>query len=367
VRRQRSSAWLLAAAFAALVVYASLHPFGGWRLPPGGSGWPGWALPRPGGQSRFDVISNVLAYLPLGALLAAARLRDQGGRSSALLLAVLAPGLLSYALEQAQHFLPPRVPSVVDWQLNTAGAAAGALLTLAADARGALAAWQRWRARWLLPGQAGGLTLLLLWPVGLLFPPPLPFGLGQVLGRLHAVGAGWWDDLPGPDALPPADLAVAAPLSPGLEFGGILAGLLAPCLLACSISRPGGQRAALLAGGLLMGVTATTLSTALNFGPAFALAWITPPLWPAIGAATLLLLPLCALPTRAALPLGLGVILAGLVIVHVAPADPYYAASLQAWEEGRFVRLHGLAQWIGWLWPYAALAFLARRLALRAP
>ena len=26
-----------------------------------------------------------------------------------------------------------------------------------------------------------------------------------------------------------------------------------------------------------------------------------------------------------------------------------------------------LAQWIGWLWPYAALAFLARRLALRAP
>ena len=26
--------------------------------------------------------------------------------------------------------------------------------------------------------------------------------------------------------------------------------------------------------------------------------------------------------------------------------------SLQAWEQGRFIRFHGLAQWVGWLWPY---------------
>ena len=366
MRRQRSSAWLLAAVFAALIVYASLHPFAGWTIPPS-PGSLGWGLPRPGGQGRFDVISNLLAYLPLGALLAAAWLRDQGGRLSALLLAILAPSLLSYSMEQTQHFLPPRVPSVVDWQLNTAGAAAGALLTLAADALGALAAWQRWRARWLLPGQGGGLTLLLLWPVGLLFPPPLPFGLGQVLGRLQTLGSAWLEGTSWLEGAPPVDLGTAAALSPGLEFGGILAGLLAPCLLACSISRPGEQRAALLGGGLLIGVAATTLSTALNFGPAFALAWITPPLWPSLGVAALLVMPACALPARAAAAVGLAVILAGVVIVHGAPADPYYAASLQAWEEGRFVRLHGLAQWIGWLWPYAALVFLARRLTLRAP
>ena len=36
----------------------------------------------------------------------------------------------------------------------------------------------------------------------------------------------------------------------------------------------------------------------------------------------------------------------------------------QLWEQGRFLRFHGLSQWLGWLWPYAALA-LGLKLALR--
>ena len=60
--------------------------------------------------------------------------------------------------------------------------------------------------------------------------------------------------------------------------------------------------------------------------------------------------------------------LVGLVIlVHAAPADPYYALSLQGWEQGRFVRFHGVAQWVGWLWPYAALAWLLARLGGAGP
>ena len=56
-------------------------------------------------------------------------------------------------------------------------------------------------------------------------------------------------------------------------------------------------------------------------------------------------------------------VLTGLVmLVAEAPADPYFALSLQAWEQGRFVRFHGLAQWIGWLWPYAAMLWLLTRL-----
>jgi len=60
------------------------------------------------------------------------------------------------------------------------------------------------------------------------------------------------------------------------------------------------------------------------------------------------------------------VALTGLVVgVSQAPADPYFALSLQAWEQGRFVRFHGLAQWVGWLWPYAALLWLLTRLGPR--
>jgi len=38
---------------------------------------------------------------------------------------------------------------------------------------------------------------------------------------------------------------------------------------------------------------------------------------------------------------------------------------LQAWEQGRFVRFHGLSQWLGWLWPFAAMTWLLARLASR--
>ncbi|MBW8779725.1 MAG: teicoplanin resistance protein VanZ, partial [Burkholderiales bacterium] len=48
--------------------------------------------------------------------------------------------------------------------------------------------------------------------------------------------------------------------------------------------------------------------------------------------------------------------------VAQAPSDPYYADSLQQWEQGRFIHFHGLAQWVGWLWPFAAGATLFGRL-----
>jgi hypothetical protein len=37
--------------------------------------------------------------------------------------------------------------------------------------------------------------------------------------------------------------------------------------------------------------------------------------------------------------------------------SPYFAQSLEVWEQGRFIRFHGLSQWLGWLWPFAALVF----------
>jgi len=68
---------------------------------------------------------------------------------------------------------------------------------------------------------------------------------------------------------------------------------------------------------------------------------------------------------RLAAALGLAALSAMVVLVAQAPADPYYASSLQDWEQGRFIRFHGLAQWVGWLWPYAAMAWLMARLARR--
>ena len=53
------------------------------------------------------------------------------------------------------------------------------------------------------------------------------------------------------------------------------------------------------------------------------------------------------------------------VAVAQAPADAYFAESLHDWEQGRFIRFHGLVQWVGWVWPYAAMGYLLARIAAR--
>jgi hypothetical protein len=58
---------------------------------------------------------------------------------------------------------------------------------------------------------------------------------------------------------------------------------------------------------------------------------------------------------------GLVALTALVLLVIQAPADPYFADSLQAWEQGRFIRFHGAAKWVGWLWPYAAIAYFLVR------
>ena len=52
--------------------------------------------------------------------------------------------------------------------------------------------------------------------------------------------------------------------------------LLAPCLVAYTIARPGWRRLVLAGGAAALGFAAMTLSTAMNFGPDHAFAWRTP-------------------------------------------------------------------------------------------
>ena len=366
--RQRSSAAPLALVYAALVLYASLYPFSGWRWPPGSSLGILLALPWPPWRDPFDVWSNVLGYMPLGALLYVAQVRSGVAAWRAALLAVLAASGLSYLTEVTQQFLPGRVPSRVDWALNSAGAAAGAVLAALLHALGLLQRWRAVRERWFVSDSAGGLSLLALWPIGLLFPTPVPLGVGHVARQLRGVLADLFDDLAWTQSLaamlqePSARVQPLPPLSDGLVQ---LLGVLAPCLVAFSVARSGARRVALVLGLPMLGVAVTTLSTALSFGPANALAWVTPQTLPALALGTLLAAVFALLEPRAAAGLGLAVLGALVVLVSQAPVDPYFAYSLQGWEQGRFIRFNGLALWIGWLWPYAAMVWLLSRLGTR--
>ena len=83
----------------------------------------------------------------------------------------------------------------------------------------------------------------------------------------------------------------------------------------------------------------------------------------AIGTGAAMLLSL--VPRRVAAGFGLIALTALVMLVARAPADPYFAQSLQGWEQGRFIRFHGAAQWVGWIWPYAGVIYLLARLAAR--
>jgi VanZ family protein len=364
--RHRTSASPLAFLYVGLIVYASLYPFVPWRMPGNSplafitARWTTW-------WTWFDLVSNLLGYLPLGALIFGAAVRSGGGVKSALVRAFLSGTLLSLSMEFLQNFLPHRVPSNIDLTLNALGTLTGALIGLWAHRRGLVELWQVARERWFIGRSAGGLALLLLWPVGLLFPLPVPLGQGQVLARVQeAVAtlvtgtsiAPWfaaWSD---------AELD-RTPLSPGGEFALIALGLLAPCLVAFSVAQAGWRRLVLVLGAAAFGCMGTTLSTALNFGPEHLLAWSTPQALAAIAAGMVLAAMLSVAPRRAAAGFGLIALTALVTFVAQAPSDPYFADSLQAWEQGRFIRFHGAAQWVGWLWPYAAIVYLLARLGAR--
>lgn len=354
----KTSAWPLALVYTGLIVYASLYPFTDWRdlgLAP----WAYLMAPWPRYWTGFDLVSNVLGYIPLGFLLALSALRTRRGRR-AVGLATLAAGLLSLVMEGLQSYLPARVPSNVDLALNVLGAWLGAVVATLLEKWGAIDRWSRFRARWFLPDARGALVLLALWPMALLFPAAVPLGLGQVFERLETSLAERLQDTPFLEWLPVRDLDLE-PLVPGAELACVMLGLLIPCLLGFCVIRSKTRRTLFVGAVVLAGVGATALSAAMSYGPAHAWAWLSLPVQVGLGAGGVLALILLPVPSRvnaALMLLALGIYLS---VLNQAPTSAYFAQTLQTWEQGRFIRFHGLAQWLGWLWPYAALLYVVTR------
>lgn len=364
-----SSATPLAWVYACVIAYASLYPFTGWRWPAGQSLAALATLPWPPWRDPFDVVANVMGYLPLG-LFAGMALAGRHRSLAWIGAVVLASAcLLSYTAELLQNFLPNRHPSLKDFATNVLGAAVGLLLALLLKRLGMGERWQHWRQRWFLPRSGGVLALVALWPLSLLAPSPLPLGLGHVGERLADVVLKLVQDVPWADpvarglqaALDDRPMQVG-PLREGLATA---LGLAAPCMLLFAVSRPGWHRAALVAGMLVLAMTAMVLSTALNFGPQHAMAWLTSTTPTALGAAVMAAGACLFVPPRVAAGLGLLALGAGVALVAGAPNDPYFAQSLQRWEQGRFVHFHGTGQWLAWIWPYVAMTALFASLARR--
>jgi VanZ family protein len=357
---KKTAAWPLALAYIALVVYASLYPFDNWRnqgvLP-----WAYLTQPLPKYWTWFDVVINIAGYAPLGFLGVLTALRSGQGKF-ALPLVTLLIFMLAMFLEGLQSYLPSRVASNVDLWLNALGGLLGGSVAWVLEKVGAIDRWSHFRRTWFVLQARGGLVLLALWPIAVVFPAAVPLGLGQVLERVEAALGEALSNTPFLEWLPMRTIELQ-PLLPGAELLCVMLGALIPVLLAYSVLRTKFQRAIFLIAILTIAVLVSAISAGLSYGPEHALAWVTLPvklgLLGAVVAGALCLL----LSARSCIAVLLLALVVQLFMLNLAPANPYFAQTLQTWEQGRFIRFHGVVQWLGWLWPFVAVAYVMSRIS----
>ena len=341
------------AACAALIVYGSLTPWNGWR-DAGVGAFAYLTAPLPRYITSFDLVVNVLAYLPLGGLTVLALYPRQRGVQAAAIATLLGVAL-SAGLEALQTFLPSRVASNVDLAANGIGTLLGASLAAPfAETlidRGAMA---RLAMQWITRDAAPALVLLALWPIAQIDPGPMLFGNGRAAGAplLPAVVPMAQTALTAPPEFGPSEFILAEALV-------TVCGLLAAGLALASTLRPRAPRVLLLAALCAAALLAKALAYGVKFGPEYALAWATPGALGGLALGSICLL--VAVTGRAsALSRVSTLCLCALVIaVNVIPANPYHAAWIEQWQPGKLRHFNAAAAWLSTAWPYAMLAWLA--------
>lgn len=347
------------AVYALLLLYSGLAPWSGWR-DLGIDALAFLTAPFPRYVTTFDLVVNVVAYVPLGALVVLAlypRLRG----IAAIGVALLAGAALSGTIEALQSYLPSRVSSNVDLFANASGALLGAVLVAPFAAalidRGRLVQWRR---RWFEPGTTAVLMAIALWPVAQIYPEPMLFGNGNVrdslASALEALGGQWWQF--DPAAFGPAEFVLA-------EAFVVAAAILAVGLALSSVLRSGAPRYRLLAGLLACALAAKSLANAVQFGPERTLAWLTPGVFGGMAIGVLSLTAAAGGPRAWQVRIAALATLALLVAVNVTPDNPYHLAQLQEWRQGQLLNFNALAHWLSALWPLLLAAGLAWRAAGR--
>src|SRR5512134_3264141 len=275
------AAWVV---YALLLAYSGLAPWTGWRdlgLQP----FAYLAAPIPRHVTNFDLVVNVLAYVPFGALLVLS-LHPRVKGFAAVLIALLAGVLLASVIEALQSYLPARISSNVDLVTNAAGALLGGALAapLASGLidRGRLADW---RLRWFERHSSMLLLLVALWPGAQIFPEPMLFGNGDARGAMGefvaALGGTW----------PMLDAALFGPAEFVLAEAFVVASaVLVVGLAFATAMRPTAPRSLLLIALLAAGLLTKLLAYGIQFGAERAFAWLTPGAYGGLAIGTLSLL-----------------------------------------------------------------------------
>lgn len=349
-------------AYVVLIIYAGLAPWTGWRdLGVGPFAY--LTAPVPRWVTPFDVVVNVLGYVPFGALVVLA-LHPRVRGAAAVLLALVTGALLAGAIEATQTYLPTRVASNIDLATNAAGALLGA--GLAAPLASALidrGRLQQLRARWFLRDASVALVLLALFPFAQVSTAAMLFGNGRVLQDQAWLEALGWVE---PGALlrlfTPAEFVLAEALV-------VVAGVLATGLTLAALTQPFAPRHRLLLALMALALGTKTFAYAWLFGPSKALLWLTPGAVGGLAVGLFALLVAADSRPRALLGGALAATLTWLVAVNLVPANPYAVDLIALYRHGRLRHFTAIAEWLTAAWPWLLLGILlllaVRRTRLR--
>lgn len=324
-----------------LTVYVSLYPFSGWRVV-GAAPLEFLAAPLPRVITGFDLLSNALAYLPLGVLLYLA-LRQHFPPLAAMAASWLLALLLSIGLEVLQNYLPSRVPSNLDVACNALGAILGIAIGmrwryLAAPGGHVDRTWQRLREEG--QGHEPGIALLGVWWLAQWSPHIPLFGVGG-LRQMLGVEA-------------PGDFSVERFVS--FEAVAVGAGMLAAGLVAASLLKRRRRQFALVvlgAGIFIKGIGAWALASRGD-----ALAWLTPGALRGMAGGLILLLVAASLRPGLRRTLAACAVLLATAISNLIPDNPYLLTAVPAFPAAQWLNFDGLSRIAAVLWPFFTLSWL---------
>lgn len=339
----------LALIYGLAIAYASLQPFGPWIAPPRGT--PFFLFTTlPARFTRFDVLANVLSYLPFGFLMALVpRALHPWGRFT---VGLASGAALSFAMESLQMLLPPRDASTIDLLSNAVGAALGAAFgVMFATSPPSRSALSTLRQRLFLPGMVGdlGLALVSLW-LAVQVNPGIPLFASMfdpAMDLPHMPGVNVREIQPD-DAAALIEVAHSA-----FQLLGV--GLFVALLLR--------QRRHVGIAMLLLITTAVVMkasAAALLLHPLVFARWLRPGAAIGVAFGTLLLMIAVWTPRPVQIATATIALLSSLLSTLFAPELIFTRAPLALfnWSYGHLLNFNGLTHTVLLFWPLAASVFL---------
>lgn len=328
--------------YVCLVIYATLTPFnfvGSSSL----TFWDWIFAPVPKYIPLFDVLSNVIGYMPFGFLMVFT-IFPYIRKWQALIFTVLMGLVFSGILESLQTYIPTRISSPIDWYANGLGALIGALFAIPLSPEwlsGNLA--ERVRASYFGKYQ-GFFLMMILCPIAQIYPQNAWLGMGDI---------GLWATKISPYWSFPLDNASQEILITTIASFGIGTFFLFGIRQKATSLKTIAILFALM-------VMLKTFISQFQFGQTGMFRWWSLSIGIGLALGYFFIYLVSHFKKRSQWCLALMALVSLILLVNILPNNPYFLSQLEQLPQGSFMHVNGLLKWISSIWPFLAIFLLLK-------